>query len=99
MPSGQARSGAVRGSPRPVVALNSPMRSTRAAPGTSRQPRKEAAMAGSLRQMRFPGESEKYRAARNELLEAEIDLRRRAEEVAAQRRRLPLGGPLAQDYV
>ncbi|HYV68169.1 MAG TPA: DUF899 family protein [Myxococcales bacterium] len=55
-------------------------------------------MAGSLHQMRFPGESEKYRAARNELLEAEIDLRRRAEEVAAQRRRLPLGGLVAQDY-
>src|SRR6266571_328137 len=48
---------------------------------------KEAVMAVSLHPMRFPGESEKYRAARDELLEAEIDLRRRTEEVAAQRRR------------
>ena len=56
-------------------------------------------MAGSLHPMRFPGESDEYRDARDELLEAEIDLRRRSEEVAAQRRRLPLGGLLAEDYV
>jgi len=56
-------------------------------------------MAVSLHSMRFPGESEKYRSARDELLQAEIELRRRTEEVAAQRRRLPLGGPLPQDYV
>jgi len=55
-------------------------------------------MAGSLHPIRFPGESEEYRAARDQLLEAEIELRRRTEEVAAQRRRLPLGGLLAQDY-
>ena len=33
--------------------------------------------------MRFPGEGEQYRQARDELLEAELELRRRTEEVAA----------------
>jgi len=47
---------------------------------------------------RFPGESEQYRQARDELLRAELDLRRRVEEVAALRRRLPRGGTLPQDY-
>lgn len=47
---------------------------------------------------RFPGESSDYRTARNELLQAEIELRRQVEEVAALRRQLPPGGPLAQDY-
>jgi predicted dithiol-disulfide oxidoreductase (DUF899 family) len=48
---------------------------------------------------RFPGESDAYRSARNELLQAEIDLRRNTEAVAALRRKLPLGGKVAQDYV
>jgi len=47
---------------------------------------------------RFPGESGEYRTARNKLLAAEIALRRQLEEVAALRRKLPLGGVLAQDY-
>ena len=47
----------------------------------------------------FPGESKKYRAARNELLRAEIDLRKRMEQVAALRRTLPPGGEVKQDYV
>jgi predicted dithiol-disulfide oxidoreductase (DUF899 family) len=47
----------------------------------------------------FPGESAEYRAARDELLAAEIDLRRRTEAVAALRRELPPGGVVAQDYV
>ncbi len=47
---------------------------------------------------RFPGESTEYRRARNELLEAEIDLRRAIERVAAQRRALPLGGEVPDDY-
>jgi predicted dithiol-disulfide oxidoreductase (DUF899 family) len=49
--------------------------------------------------MRFPGETPKYRAARNRLLTAERDLRRRVERVAAMRRKLPLGGQVAEDYV
>ncbi len=52
----------------------------------------------SAQTKRFPGESAQYRAARNELLAAEIELRRHLEEVAALRRKLPLGGALTQDY-
>jgi predicted dithiol-disulfide oxidoreductase (DUF899 family) len=48
---------------------------------------------------RFPGETDSYRRARNELLQTEIDLRRRVEEVAALRRQLPLGGEIPEDYV
>ncbi|MGZ8852410.1 MAG: DUF899 family protein, partial [Thermoanaerobaculia bacterium] len=40
--------------------------------------------------VRFPGESEAYRAARADLLKSEIDLRRQIESVAAKRRTLPL---------
>jgi predicted dithiol-disulfide oxidoreductase (DUF899 family) len=47
----------------------------------------------------FPGESAEYRAARNRLLEREIELRRAIEAVAAARRRLPPGGRVPQDYV
>src|ERR1700694_2554362 len=43
-------------------------------------------------EVRFPGESPSYRAARNRLLDAEIELSRAIESVAAQRRTLPLGG-------
>jgi predicted dithiol-disulfide oxidoreductase (DUF899 family) len=46
----------------------------------------------------FPGESEEYRRQRDELLDAEIELRRHAEAVAAQRRSLPLGGEVTTDY-
>ena len=48
---------------------------------------------------RFPNESEAYRTARNELLEAEINLRRQTEAVAEMRRSLPNGGKLKEDYV
>ncbi|OGA69677.1 MAG: hypothetical protein A3G81_13145 [Betaproteobacteria bacterium RIFCSPLOWO2_12_FULL_65_14] len=48
--------------------------------------------------MNFPNESRAYRHAREELLEAEIRLRRNIEAVAALRRALPPGG-VAQDYV
>jgi predicted dithiol-disulfide oxidoreductase (DUF899 family) len=54
--------------------------------------------AKSLHEVRFPGESDEYRRARNELLQAEIDLRRQTEAVAAQLRKLPLGGPVPSDY-
>src|SRR5438552_2055048 len=49
--------------------------------------------------VRFPGESAEYRAARDALLRAEIDLRHQHEEVNKQRRALPLGGKLKEDYV
>jgi predicted dithiol-disulfide oxidoreductase (DUF899 family) len=44
----------------------------------------------------FPGESAEYRAARNRLLEQEIELRRNMEAVAVARRRLPPGGVVPQ---
>jgi predicted dithiol-disulfide oxidoreductase (DUF899 family) len=47
----------------------------------------------------FPGESAEYRAARDRLLEREIELRRETEAVAAQRRALPPGGAVPEDYV
>jgi predicted dithiol-disulfide oxidoreductase (DUF899 family) len=46
----------------------------------------------------FPGESAEYRAARDQLLEQEIELRRTMEAVAAARRRLPPGGVVPEDY-
>src|SRR5580765_4034768 len=47
----------------------------------------------------FPGETATYRAARNKLLKNEIALRRATEKVAAERRKLPIGGAIAEDYV
>jgi predicted dithiol-disulfide oxidoreductase (DUF899 family) len=47
----------------------------------------------------FPEESREYRAARDRLLEQEIELRRAMEAVAAARRELPRGGIVAEDYV
>jgi predicted dithiol-disulfide oxidoreductase (DUF899 family) len=47
----------------------------------------------------FPEESREYRAARDRLLEQEIELRRAMEAVAAARRELPRGGIVAKDYV
>ena len=47
----------------------------------------------------FPGESAEYRAARNDLLWQEIELRRAMEAVAAARRNLPSGGVVPDDYI
>ncbi len=49
--------------------------------------------------IQFPGESGEYRRARDQLLAAEDALRRMNEQVAAQRRALPAGGLLPEDYV
>ncbi len=49
--------------------------------------------------MKFPNETQPYRAARKRLLRAEIALRRQVEKVAAMRRKLPAGGKVPQDYV
>ena len=46
----------------------------------------------------FPRESAEYRAARDGLLEQEIELRRVMERVAATRRALPAGGIVPEDY-
>jgi predicted dithiol-disulfide oxidoreductase (DUF899 family) len=48
--------------------------------------------------IRFPGESTGYRLERNRLLEAEAELRLSIERVAAQRRALPQGGAVPDDY-
>lgn len=48
--------------------------------------------------VRFPGESDAYRRARNALLVEEIELRRHIERVAEQRRKLPPGAPVTKDY-
>lgn len=48
--------------------------------------------------MRHPNESEQYRAARQELLVEEIELRRQVERVASLRRLLPPGGEVPDDY-
>jgi predicted dithiol-disulfide oxidoreductase (DUF899 family) len=47
----------------------------------------------------FPGESPEYRAARDRLLDQEIELRRAMERVAAARRELPPGGVVPEDYI
>jgi predicted dithiol-disulfide oxidoreductase (DUF899 family) len=51
-----------------------------------------------MHDLRFPAESDEYRQARDRLLEAEINLRRHEEAVAAERRALPLGGEVTRDY-
>ena len=47
----------------------------------------------------FPQRIPRYRAARDRLLEKEIELRRQMEAVAEARRKLPQGGLLKEDYV
>jgi len=49
--------------------------------------------------MTFPGESAEYRAARDRLLQREIELRRAMEKVAEARRELPPGAVVPEDYV
>jgi predicted dithiol-disulfide oxidoreductase (DUF899 family) len=48
--------------------------------------------------IRFPGESEEYRRDRDRPLAAEAVLRRAIEDLAAQRRALPRGGVVPDDY-
>jgi predicted dithiol-disulfide oxidoreductase (DUF899 family) len=57
-----------------------------------------SASSKSMHGARLPGESDEYRQARDELLKAEIELRRQLEAVAAQTRKLPLGGAVPSDY-
>jgi predicted dithiol-disulfide oxidoreductase (DUF899 family) len=49
--------------------------------------------------IRFPNESASYRAARNKLLQSETELRAHTERVAEERRNLPKGGEIPEDYV
>lgn len=48
---------------------------------------------------RWPNESDEYRAAREALLAAEVELRAKTEEVAQMRAKLPAGGAPKEDYV
>jgi predicted dithiol-disulfide oxidoreductase (DUF899 family) len=64
-----------------------------------RQSRKTEAPQHGLHGFRFPNESDAYRQARDALLVEEIALRRQVERVATQRRALPLGGRVPEDYV
>jgi predicted dithiol-disulfide oxidoreductase (DUF899 family) len=57
-----------------------------------------AAEVAASNELRFPGESEAYRRARNALLIREVELRRMMESVAAERRALPPGGLVPEDY-
>jgi predicted dithiol-disulfide oxidoreductase (DUF899 family) len=57
-----------------------------------------AAKLAAENDVRIPGESADYRAARTALLAEEIELRRHMERVAAQRRALPPGAPVTGDY-
>jgi predicted dithiol-disulfide oxidoreductase (DUF899 family) len=52
-----------------------------------------------MEHLHFPGESAAYRTARNALLCEEMALRRQIERVNMQRRALPAGGLLREDYV
>lgn len=59
----------------------------------------EKLRSASLHEVRFPGESASYRAARDELLRREAELRDAVEKIAELRAGLPLGGRVEQDYV
>src|ERR1044072_6134778 len=49
--------------------------------------------------MNFPNETSDYRAARERLLASRLGLRRQIESDGAQRRELPPGGEVPEDYV
>ena len=52
-----------------------------------------------MSERRYPNESREYRAARDSLLKDEQELVDKVKSVAAQRRKLPAGGQLKEDYV
>jgi predicted dithiol-disulfide oxidoreductase (DUF899 family) len=52
-----------------------------------------------LHYIRYPAEGDDYRRARNELLYAELELRRQQQRISDQRQALPLGGEVPTDYV
>jgi len=63
-------------------------------PSQNLKPASELAQHG----LNYPNESAEYRSARTALLAEEIELRRHIERVAEQRRALPLGGVIPEDY-
>ena len=65
---------------------------------TTKAKTKAKTVSKPLHAQRFPGEGKAYRSARDKLLRAEMELRSHIEQVAAMRRKLPLGGAVPQDY-
>ncbi len=53
---------------------------------------------GRIHDKNFPGESDEYREARDNLLLAEMALRKQIEAVSEMRRGLPVGGAVSLDY-
>jgi predicted dithiol-disulfide oxidoreductase (DUF899 family) len=62
------------------------------------QPLVPAQKLATTNKAHYPNESAAYRAARNQLLVEEIELRRHLERAASQRRALPPGGEIPQDF-
>src|SRR3954466_11303620 len=52
-----------------------------------------------MSELRYPNESQAYRAARDALLKDEQELVENVKAVAEKRRRLPAGGEVEEDYV
>jgi predicted dithiol-disulfide oxidoreductase (DUF899 family) len=67
-------------------------------PARKKATKPKARKTAALSSVRFPGEDARYRKARDQLLRSEIELRRHIEAVAAERRKLPLGGEVPEDY-
>lgn len=76
-----------------------PKKSARKKATPKKTARKKARKRPITSSVRFAGESPAYRKARDKLLKSEIELRRLTEVVAAERRKLPQGGELMEDYV
>jgi len=51
-----------------------------------------------MAELRYPNETQEYRLARQALIEEELALVHKVKAVATQRRQLPLGGRLKEDY-
>ena len=65
---------------------------------TQQQKERSASALAQINGVRFPNETNAYRQARDALLAEEIELRRHIERVAVQRRALPPGGVIPEDY-
>src|SRR5256885_11274819 len=82
-----------------VAARAAPGSSSRDSEVTSRRMPSRSSSSSRPKCAAFPGESGEYRAARDRLLEQEIELRRAIEAVAAARRRLPPRRGVAEGYL
>jgi predicted dithiol-disulfide oxidoreductase (DUF899 family) len=94
-----ARKSPVRRAKPKARRIAAPKKPARKRPAPKKTPRKKARKGAISSSVRYAGESPAYRKARDRLLKAEIELRRLTEAVAAERRKLPQGGELIEDYV